>query len=303
MPVKGPAFYIGAEDGEDEIHIRLAAIAKHFDVKFSDLIAGGLYVLPLLGKDAVLCAAIRKSGGVEVTALYKQIYEAAGDLKPKNISIDTLSRAFAGNELDRVEVYGYANHMQALALVATGSVTTLSHPSLQGINSGSGLSGSTAWHNAFRFRQYLKYFKAQNGEQFDPNIRELEFLKNQYGSRDATIVLRYDPEKAMFMPVPKVSGIEKLQSDIDAETIFLRCLDDLAKQGRRVGDKPGANFAPAIFADITFGKKVGKQALKDAMGRLFESGKIAMELNPDVKPSKAGMVILRKSADDQGDGA
>jgi RecA-family ATPase len=73
-----------------------------------------------------------------------------GDIKPKNISIDTLSRAFAGNEIDRVQVYAFAMHMQALAMVASGSVTILSHPSLQGMSSGSGLSGSTAWHGAFR---------------------------------------------------------------------------------------------------------------------------------------------------------
>ena len=29
LPEIGPAFYIGAEDDKDEIHIRLAAIAKH----------------------------------------------------------------------------------------------------------------------------------------------------------------------------------------------------------------------------------------------------------------------------------
>jgi hypothetical protein len=34
--------------------------------------------------------------------------------------------------------------MQALAMVAEGSVTILSHPSLAGIASGSGISGSTA---------------------------------------------------------------------------------------------------------------------------------------------------------------
>ena len=76
----------------------------------------------------------RKSGRVETTDLYHQLYEAAGDLKPKNISIDTLSRAFAGNEIDRVQVYAFAMHMQALAMVAGGSVTVLSHPSLQGIS-------------------------------------------------------------------------------------------------------------------------------------------------------------------------
>ena len=150
MPEPGPAFYLGAEDDQEEIHIRLAAIAKHYDVTFKELTDGGLRVLPLLGKDATLCA-VTKGGNIEVTALYRQIYEAAGDIKPKNISIDTLSRAFSGNEIDRVQVYAFAMHMQALAMVAEGSVTVLSHPSLSGISSGSGLSGSTAWHGAFRF--------------------------------------------------------------------------------------------------------------------------------------------------------
>jgi RecA-family ATPase len=81
MPEPGPAFYLGAEDGEDEIHIRLASIAKHYGVTFKELIDGGLLVLPLLGKDATLCAATR-GGRVEPTALYHQIREAAGDIKP-----------------------------------------------------------------------------------------------------------------------------------------------------------------------------------------------------------------------------
>ena len=66
MPEPGPAFYLGAEDDEDEIHIRLAAIAKHYGVTFKELTDGGLHVLPLLGKDATLCA-VTKSGKVEVT--------------------------------------------------------------------------------------------------------------------------------------------------------------------------------------------------------------------------------------------
>src|SRR5262249_4177942 len=110
LPEHGPAFNICAEDDEREIHIRLAAIANHYPVTFADLIAGGFHVLPLLGQDATLCAASKKSGKVEATALYKQLYEAAGDIKPKNISIDPLSRAFAGSEIDRVEIYGFAQH-------------------------------------------------------------------------------------------------------------------------------------------------------------------------------------------------
>src|SRR5438105_420531 len=64
----------------------LAAIAAHYGVSFKELTEGGLQVLPLLGKDATLCA-VTKGGNVEVTGLYRQIYEAAGDIKPKNISI------------------------------------------------------------------------------------------------------------------------------------------------------------------------------------------------------------------------
>jgi RecA-family ATPase len=224
LPAPGPAFYVGAEDDEKELHIRLAAIAKHYQVTFGELVhSGGLYVLNLLGQDATLCAATGKSGKVEVTSLYRQVYEAAGDIKPKNISIDTLSRAFAGSEIDRVQVYGFAMHMQALAMVAAGSVTVLSHPSLQGIASGSGISGSTAWHGAFRFRQYLKGIKPDSGEQPNDDLRELEFKKNQYGPTAETTVVRY--QRGLFLPVPGVGSLEKAAQDQEDDELFLTLLD------------------------------------------------------------------------------
>jgi hypothetical protein len=111
LPEPGPAFYLAGEDEKDEIHIRLAAIAKHYGVTFAELIEGGLHVLPLLGEDMTLCAPSAKGGKIETTALYRQIYEAAGDIKPKNISVDTLSRAFAGSEIDRAQVYAFAMFM------------------------------------------------------------------------------------------------------------------------------------------------------------------------------------------------
>src|SRR5690242_4241464 len=70
-------------------------------------------------------------------------------------------------------------------------LTVLSHPSLAGIASGSGISGSTAWHGAFRFRQFLTGVKAEPGEQPDGDLRQLEFKKNQYGPRSENIVVRY----------------------------------------------------------------------------------------------------------------
>ena len=189
LPEPGPAIYVGAEDDENETHIRLADIAKHYKTTFKELVEGGLHVLCLFWRGRDTMRRQWQEWEDRTTSLYRQIYEAAGDIKPKNISIDTLSRAFAGSEIDRPQVYGFANHMQALAKAADGSVTVLSHPSLQGIQSGSGISGSTAWHGAFRFRQYLTSVKAEAGDQPNSDLRQLEFKKNQYGRLSETIVL------------------------------------------------------------------------------------------------------------------
>jgi RecA-family ATPase len=279
LPEPGPAFYLGAEDDQDEIHIRLAQIARHYGVTFRELIYGGLHILCLLGEDATLCANINsKSGRVETTKLYRQIYDAAGDIRPKNISIDTLSRAFAGNEIDRVQVYAFANHMQALAKVAGGSVTVLSHPSLQGIASGSGISGSTAWHGAFRFRQYLKGVKSENGEPSDSDLRELEFKKNQYGPLGEKIVLRY--KNGLFLPEVGLSNLDKVAREAKADDTLLMLLKRFSSEGRNVSDKSrSSNYAPAVFAEETEAKNQGLQKgeLEGAMRRLFDGNKIHVE--------------------------
>lgn len=234
-------------------------------------------MLPLLGRDATLCAVTR-GGNIEVTALYRQIYEAAGDIKPKNISIDTLSRAFAGNEIDRVQVYAFAMHMQALAMVAGGSVTVLSHPSLTGIASGSGLSGSTAWHGAFRFRQYLKSVKAEMGEQPDDDLRELEFKKNQYGPKNESIVLRY--QHGLFLPESGVTSLDKAARTMKAEDVFLSLLGRFTREGRNVSHKKQSNnSAPTVFAGESEAKqhRLKRTELDDAMKALFSAGKIHVD--------------------------
>jgi RecA-family ATPase len=291
MPEPGPAFYLGAEDEEDEIHRRLAAIAAHHQVTFKELIAGGLHVMCLLGQDATLCAA-SKNGKVEVTDLYRQLYEQAGDIKPNNISIDTLSRAFAGNEIDRVQVYAFAMHMQALAMVARGSVTVLSHPSLAGIASGTGISGSTAWHGAFRFRQYLKGIKPDNGEQPDDDLRELEFKKNQYGPKSEALVLRY--QRGLFLPVLGISSLDQAAREAKADDIFLDLLRRFASDNRKVSDRTGTNYAPALFAHEDEAKHgmINSKALEAAMRRLFKAGKIWNE--PCGKPSRPSFRIAVK---------
>jgi RecA-family ATPase len=287
LPEPRPAIYFGTEDPENELHIRLATIANHMGRTFKELIEKGLHVLNFFGQDATLCASLGKSGNVETTALYKLLYEAAGDIKPINISIDTLTRAFSGSEIDRVQVYAFANHMQALALVAGGSVTILSHPSLTGVQSGSGISGSTAWHGAFRFRQYLKGVKPDGGEQPDDDIRELEFKKNQYGPKGESVIVRY--QSGLFLPERGISSLDKLAREAVVDEAFLTGLRTLIEQGRDAMEghtSPG--YGPTLIAGLPSIKaqRIRKRELEQAQERLLAANKVHIG-KTDGPPSKA----------------
>jgi RecA-family ATPase len=284
LPEQGPAIYIGAEDDANEIHIRLAAIAKHYGVSFEELTKGGLRVLCVLGQDATLCVP-GKNGRIETTDLYARLLAEVKHLRPKNISIDTLSRAFAGSEIDRVQVYAFAQHMQALAMAAGGSVTVLSHPSLQGASTGTGLSGSTAWHGAFRFRMYLRGIKAADSEQPDNDLRELQFLKNQYGPRGETIALRY--QRGLFLPEGGLSSLDKLAREAKVDEVFLALLKRFTDQNRNVSLKVKAHgYAPKEFVTTDTAKQHNIKAteLAQAIERLLTAGKIINQ--PYGKPSK-----------------
>ena len=293
MPEQGGAFYLGAEDEAEEIHIRLAAIATFYKTTFTDLTRLGLRVLPLLGQDSMLCVQSGRGNHIECTPLYKQLYEAAGDLKPKNISIDTLSRAFGGDEINRVQVYAFAMHMQAIAKVAQGSVTILSHPSLAGMASGSGISGSTAWHGAFRFRQYLKGIKAEDdADPADDDLRELEFKKNQYGPRSRPVILRY--KDGLFLPVNGATDPERVAREARAEGCFVNLLRKFRERGDDVSHKPKSQYyAPKLFADETAAKQQGlrKTDFEDALRRLMDGNRVLVEVFSKNSRSQTRLIL------------
>ena len=205
MPEPGEAWYFGAEDDQDELHIRLSDIQKYYNVTFADLIDGGFRMKSLFAEDAILGAPSR-SGIIEPTELYHQLYEQAGDIKPKVIGIDASADVFAGNEIDRTQTRQFVGLLRRLAGVCDGSVILLSHPSLTGISTGTGLSGSTAWHNSVRARMYFTAAKPEAGEQPDSDLRELTFKKNNYGPKGESLVVRY--QNGLFLPERGTSTLE-----------------------------------------------------------------------------------------------
>jgi RecA-family ATPase len=276
MPEPGPAIYLGAEDEADELRRRLTAIAEHYDrTTFAELIAGGLHLLSFAGEDALLGVPDRQ-GKIVPTPLFQSLLEAARDIRPKHIGLDTSADVFGGNEIDRSQVRQFVGLLRKLAIAANGSVVLLSHPSLQGINSGSGLSGSTGWHNSVRARMYLKSAKGEEGEQPDTDLRELEFKKNNYGPVSESLVLRF--RDGLFIPEAKLSTLDKLAHDQRVDDTFLAVLRKLIGQNRPVSPSAHAsNYAPGVIANCPDGKGYKRKDYAEAMERLLAARLIHVE--------------------------
>ena len=275
MPTPGGAFYCNAEDDEKELHIRLSPMLAHYGAKYSDLIAGGFRMVSLCGDDAVL-GAPNRNGIIEPTRLYRQLYEQAGDLKPKHIGIDTSADVYAGNEIDRSQVRQFIGLLRRLAIVADGSVVLLSHPSLTGISTGTGLSGSTAWHNSVRSRMYMTSPKPDQGEQPDTDLCELVFKKNNYGPISASVALQY--QRGLFLPLGGVSSLDKAAHDMKAEDVFLATLGKLIEQGEEPSPAlTSHSYAPKLIAGHPAAKGFKKDALTAAMRRLFDRNRIHVD--------------------------
>jgi len=287
MPDKGPALFIDCEDGEAVIHRRLWHITQYYGCRFADL--RDLHLVTLAGQDALLATATR-GGKVEPTTLYGHVLQAAGDLKPRTVVIASSANVFAGNEIDRAQVNQFVlGLMLKLALTADGAVVLISHPSLTGISSGSGISGSTQWHNACRARMYLRSPKA-NGDDSQPDsaIRQIEFMKNQYGPVSATLTLRW--KNGMFLPEPSPDAFEQAVRTEQARAAFRDELAAHLAQGRSVSHlRASQNYAPRLFAKTNGGKL---RDLEAAMEELFKSGTIRVETyGPPSKPNQKIVLV------------
>jgi hypothetical protein len=285
MPALGASFFIDCEDDFSEIWRRLDAIRRFYAVTYRDFIDGGLMIKAMSGLDCVMAVVNPKSGVVSPTQFYASVLEQAGDLKPVNIVIANASNVFAGNEVDRSQVQQFINLMKGFTNASGGAVTLLSHSSLAGMSTESGLSGSTQWHNAVRARMWLRAVKPNGAEtQVDSELRVLEFKKNQYGKCDEEVTLRW--RDGMLQPLLGLADYEQAARDAEAKDTFLILLRRFKASGNRVSHLRSPTWAPSRFAeqDEARNLKLGIKELAVAMDRLLKDGKIRiLETGPASK--------------------
>ena len=182
MPTqKSRSLAVFCEDEPDELHRRQADICAHYGCRMSDL--EGVAMASRVGEDSVLMSFKQwgDDSGRE-TPLFGEIRNAAKAHKANLVFLDTAADVYSGNEIDRVQVRTFIRHLRRLAIELQGAVILTQHPSNEGMNSGSGRSGSTGWHNSVRSRLYLTAPKAKTGDEDKPSdIRHLKTMKANYG--------------------------------------------------------------------------------------------------------------------------
>ena len=274
-----------------ELWRRFDLIFSHYGAAYTEF--KNLYVMALAGEETLLAVPDR-NGLIQTTKLFGRIREAACDIRPKLIVLDNAADIFGGNENDRAQVRQFIGMLRSMAIAAGSGVLLTSHPSLTGISSGTGLSGSTAWNASVRSRLYFKRAKTEKDEEPEPDLRVLEVMKSNYGPAGETITLKW--KNGLFLPVAGTTSLEKLAAEQAAEQLFLTLLDAFNQQGRNTSAKPNApTYAPTLFAKEKQARERGirKPAFEVAMRSLFTADKICLE--PYGPPSRGtSKLVLRR---------
>lgn len=266
----GPVLFLSAEDDREELHRRIDGVRQSEGVEWSEL--SNLLLSSLAGEDAILAAFDRNSGLLRPTVLYAEISDWIARKKPRLVVLDTAADLYGGNENDRAQVRHFIGMLRGLAIKHDTAVLLLAHPSLSGMSSGSGSSGSTAWSNSVRSRLYLSRV-INDGYEGDANARILQTKKSNYGPTGEQINLRW--ADGVFEPVIDALGpLERMAATARAERVFLRLLGEITEQGRYVSAQPGPTYAPTVFEKNPSAEGVSKRAFCAAMEKLFSAQKI-----------------------------
>lgn len=287
----GCALYISAEDDEDELHRRIADICQSEDIAPAEL--DRLTLRSLAGEDALLAVQMQGKGMLTPTELFHELDRKLKADAPALLVLDTLADLFPGNENDRAQARQFVGMLRGLAIRHGCAVVMLAHPSLSGLNSGSGTSGSTGWNNSVRSRLYLERIKDE-GYEPDTDARVLRTMKANYGPTGGEIALRW--QAGVFVAQQQEQGLDRVSASAKAERVFLKLLDALTAQGRYVSANPGPTYAPSQFAVHPDAEGCSKRALKGAMENLFGRDEIVIASHGT--GAKARSHVARKGAAD-----
>lgn len=287
----GPVLFLSAEEPKDVIHSRLERQGKRQGFILADCSRLHFWFPPDL-KDCTLATSSGKNRKMVATELFSSICEAAQRLRPVLIVLDNTAATFVGDLVDRVNARSWVNLWRALAIEVDAGVLLLDHPSMNGMNSGSGRAGSVDWRNAVRVALHMRF--SDDPTEAARGTTKFEVSKCNLGPRGEAIKLEW--VDGLLCLEGSGSPLQRLARDAQADSKFLELLADRLRLGRDVGDKPGRNYAPAIFAETEGNGGYSKKAFTLAMERLFKANKITLEPVGPPSANKKRIIIVASGA-------
>ncbi|MEH2590290.1 RecA-family ATPase [Bradyrhizobium sp. AZCC 1721] len=265
---QGRALLYTAEDESAELHRRFAAAVTKTGRTLADL--DDVRVIPMAGLDATLAG---QSGGkgniITTTAAFAKLTIQIEEFKPRLVVLDPLADCYGGDEINRSQVRQFVQKLAGLAFKYDCTVMLLSHPSLTGMNSGTGLSGSTAWNASVRGRLYLTHVKD------DPDRRVIKVVKTNYGKVGEEIPLMWDD--GGFVVDGGNDPAAANMANRAADEVFMDVFWKLSTLGFRLSPNVGSTYAPKKIAEHPDAKRYSKQKMAQAMQRLLEAGTLKIE--------------------------
>jgi hypothetical protein len=254
--------YLGAEDEAEEFHRRLEDICAAHDRDIGDL--ADLRILPLADQDALLSTP-DKDGGMMPTGLFNRVDRFVKEWQPRLVVLDTAADLFGGDEVKRSQVRHFVAMLRKMAIERDCAVLLLAHPSIAGMASGSGYSGSTAWNNSVRSRLYLT-----SGE---GDVRILKTVKSNYGKIGDEMQIEWC-EGAFVLHDPSKPGIADGILNGHTDKKFVAVLSKLNRTGQRPSPNKSPSYAPKMIQKHPDARGTKLRDLEMAMQRLLETGEI-----------------------------
>jgi RecA-family ATPase len=274
-----PVLAVMAEDKDDELHRRIYSICSSPGYDFSDVEQTELYLWSVAGHSSVLAQV--DQGTAKKMAFYDQLDKELSKLQTghKLLILDTLSDVFAGNENDRQSASRFIKVvLHSLITKHNLTILLLAHPSLTGQNTGTFLSGSTAWNNSVRNRLILR---PHNDDTLKDKYRVLECVKSNYAKPGEALMIYW--ENGVYRSIesddPVIDEIINVNKDIVYQAIV-----SWSKLGKPIGLRSNAaTFIGKIPMFMHNGLSMSTEKKKECVNELIAEGRVN-----DVKGERAG---------------
>jgi RecA-family ATPase len=273
----GPAIFFTAEEPKNEIHFRLDQIRERRQLTWDDLKdVHPICTVEHSDIDPILAGLVKRTGKVEPTKTFSRFREIVLDTKPKLVAIEAASDVFDVDEIVRGQAKACVRLLQGLAIEADAALLLLYHPSLSGITSGRGTSGSTQWNNTMRSRLYFQNLPGSKDDDPDARQKVLEVMKANRGPTGEKVILEW--RNGLFVPPKTATTVERAAREQHVDQSFMAALRRLLGQNQDIAPgKTSTNSAVKLMRGSTETKGIRNDELFDAQQRLLDANVIVIE--------------------------